>query len=158
MLADGVVKFQNVVVVKLVKDLTALLAVGDEPPCSEGAELMGNGRFCHAELGGEIADTELLCGEKGHESEAGGIGKDGEKLRHALRLGNLKLVGTYSMPMLVVLRAYIIPRGCRGLCFSHRQRLPHFVRFFNGQTYERMLMYLHYERHHNEMCLPGLQM
>lgn len=69
-LADGVVKLEHVVVVEAVKDLAAFFAVGDEPPGAEGAELVGDGGFRHSELGGEIANAELLCGEKGDQPEA----------------------------------------------------------------------------------------
>lgn len=69
-LADGVVKLEHVVVVEAVKDLAAFFAVGDEPPGAEGAELVGDGGFRHSKLGGEIANAELLGGEKGDQPEA----------------------------------------------------------------------------------------
>jgi len=67
------VEFEDVVVVKLIENLTPFLAVGDETGGAQGAELVGDGGLGGAELGGEVADAVFLIGQQGNETEARGI-------------------------------------------------------------------------------------
>ena len=105
-LLHGAVKCYDVMVMQLVKHLPAHLAVADQAGGAQGAELVGNGGFGHAELGGEIADAALLHGKQGNEPQPRGIGQGGEELRHFLRLAqSQRLQREGGRMVVVVLRA-----------------------------------------------------
>ena len=90
MIADGAVEVEDVLVVELIEDLTAFLAVGDEAGGPQGTELVGDGGFRGRELGGEVANAVLGLRQKGDQTQSGGIGEDGEEFRHALRILDTK--------------------------------------------------------------------
>lgn len=86
MLTHGLIQLQHVMVMQAVKDLTALLAVADEPSGPQRTELVGDGGLRHPERLRQIADAELIRRQQRDEPQPRGISQDGEELPHALRL------------------------------------------------------------------------
>ena len=148
MLADVAVEVEHVVIVQLIEDLAALLAVGDQTGGAEGAQLVGDGGFRGAKLDGEIADAVLLFFQQGDQPQPGGIREDGEEFAHALGLAHTQWRGASSGSMVVFFTS-----GFKGST-RHIDEFREISKKSNGQTLERMLIcptYEHYYRNH--VCL-----
>jgi hypothetical protein len=69
-----------VVIVESVVDLAAVFAASHEAQLAQSAQLMGNGRFGHFELGGKVSNIQFPLEKNGNDPQACRITEGAEQV------------------------------------------------------------------------------